>query len=177
MVIEIVPKPAEKKLAWPSIVLIGLAALLIIMLISSLVLNSSQKKMSLEIQDLEERLQGTPEEKSLEAKIKGYVKKINDFNALLSAHQYATNIFSFFERTTHPDVRFTDFSLDSSKRTVKLSGLSRSFIALEQQMGLFKKEKMVLGLNLSNLAISEKGGIEFSLDISFKEDIFKTETR
>jgi len=173
MAIEITPKPKIKAPLW-AIILLGLCLILLAALfISYIYFKKGSEKLAenLKVTTAENILAQEIKEKSQELSL--YQKKIDVFGILISEHKKTVNIFDFLERTTHPNVWFSGFSFDSSKNMVKVSGQAESFVVLGQQLKIFKKEEIIKAINLSDVSIGEKGGINFSLDLTFDNQVFK----
>ncbi len=173
MAIEITPKLKIKAPLW-AMILLGLCLILLAALLASYIYFKKESEK------LIEDLKITPAENILIQEIKGksqelslYQKKIDDFGTLISERKKAVKIFEFFERTTHPDVWFSNFNFDSQKNMVRVSGQAKSFVVLEQQLKIFKKEEVIKDVNLSEVSIGEEGGVNFSLAFAFDNQVFE----
>lgn len=90
----------------------------------------------------------------------------------LKNHAYISNIFSFLERNTLPDVRFTTFSFDSNSNTVRLGAQAKSYAALAQQKGILEADPVIENLAIGNFRLTPKGGVDFDLEVTFNSSIF-----
>ncbi len=173
MAIEITPRPKIKASLWAIILWSFCLVLLIVFIASYVYFEKESEKMveDLKITASEKALAQEIEKKSQELLL--YQKKINDFGTLVSEHRKTENIFEFLERTTLPNVWFSDFNFDSSKNTVELSGQAESFVALGQQLRVLKKEKFLKNINLSKVSIGKEGEIDFSLHLTFGNQLYK----
>ena len=109
--------------------------------------------------------------KALEKKIFLARDKINDFVEIMNNHTWASNVFAFLEKYTHPKVLLTQFNFDRDNNLVGLSGRAESFETFGQQIQLFENGKYVEGVVLKRVGIAREGEIEFGIDISFNRDI------
>lgn len=175
MPIEIIPKKAPKLPLGLNILFYFSIVLVLVSFSGFFILNHLEKKSADNLQNLEEVLakKKTPKETALEEEILKYQKKINNFSILINLHQSPLNSFSVLERTSHPKVQFTNFSLNSEEFEIVLSGKTESFQTLGQQVLIFKNENLIKDVNLSKLSIGKEGGAEFTLSLSLDPEIFK----
>lgn len=173
MAIEIIPKPKVEKISWATILLGFCIVLLIFLCISYFYLDKSSKNLSQDIEEKGRALTKTPSEEALEEELLLYEAKINSFAKLLSGHQKPLNIFNFLEQICHPNIWLSDFNLSSGPGIVTISGQAESFVALGQQLVILKEIEVLKNINLSEIAISEEGKIDFALQLTFKPQIFE----
>ena len=106
-------------------------------------------------------------------------KKLNLVQELFKNHAYWSQIFDKIQELAVPQVYFSDFKsmfLDG-RLEIALTGRTVSYTVLAKQMTAFKEDAMVATINLSKIALSESGGIDFDFLIVFKNDILiKTAT-
>ncbi len=174
MAIEITPKQKIKIPIW--VIIIGILCVILVLafLASYFYLYRSVKRMSQEIE--EKNLVTLPLEKAIgkkEGEIFPISQKIDDFNELLSGHKKPLKIFEFLERTSLPNVLFSTFDFTFEKGELTISGQTDNFVTIEQQVLILKQEPLVKNLNLSGLSMSEEGGINFTLSLTFDSQIFK----
>jgi len=172
MAIEIKARSKIKIPRWITVALLIFVILAILLFSSYIYFSFSINNLKEKIQETEKAIKKTPSEQALEKDILLKEKRINIFADLISQHRKPENIFSFLEKTTHPKVVFSEFSFDSSKNTVKLTGNAKSFISLGQQILLFQKEKNIKRINLSEVSIGELEGVDFSLELTFEPQFF-----
>lgn len=175
MMIEIIPKPLIKKSPWQNILLYFSIGLMIVAISSYFILNNILEKKIQTLQDLDETLTKlrTPEVLNLEKQVLNYSRKIKDFSILIDSHLAASNFFKILEKITHPKVWFFDIELKPKEAKVFLSGEAEDFLALGQQLLIFKKEKEILDLELSKISLAEGRGIKFELNLSLLPEVFK----
>lgn len=173
MAIEITSESKIKAPLW-AIILLGFCLILLAALFAGFVYfkkESDRISEDLKVTPAEEKLVQDIKEKTEELLL--YQNKIDDFAVLISEHKKTVNIFEFFERITHPNVWFSDFSFDSLGNAVKIFGQAESFVVLGQQMLILKKEEVIRNINLSDISIDEEGGINFSLRLIFENQVYK----
>lgn len=174
MAIEIESGFSVKKSILPlTVFVIGLIAVLFVAS-SYAFLYFSSEDISRKIDERNQKLIETAEEKALKKELSGYEFKINTFKSLLENRGKTLNVFSFLEQVCHPDVWFKNFNYDSSKSSVSISATTKDFIVLAQQLIILKQHQDILTkITLSNLSRDPKEGVNFSLDLVFAPQIFK----
>lgn len=173
MAIEFIPKPKAKIPSWTVIVFVICGILLLGGGGSYFYLIHSSKKISEEIQERTGALMKTPEEAALEEELLLEERKINSFVDLISARQKTVNLFDFLEKTCHPKVWFSNFGFNSQEEIVNVKGKTTSFVALGQQILIFRKEPILKKINLTEVSMKDGGEIEFSLQLTFDPQVFK----
>jgi len=173
MAIEIVSK---SKLKAPPLVLflIVICVIIAVVLVSAyLFFTISLGRMDKEIQSKEQAtivLTQTIMEK--EAEIIPLRNKISDYGLLINTHKSPLDIFKILEGNSLPTVWFSNFEFNAEEGQVILLGHTDSFEILEQQVSVFKKEPLLTEITLSDVSMTEEGGIDFSLQLSFKSEVF-----
>ncbi len=118
---------------------------------------------------------GVKEDKEMEAKVFDTEKRIKDFEVLLAGRRKSANFFDNFGSLIHPQVWFSEIELDVTQMRASVSGESPNFRTLEQQLiFLENQDDLVESIELSNIAIGDKGGAEFGLNFNFKPEIFNS---
>ncbi len=173
--VEIIPKPKEKKFSWQNIFFYLSLVLLLITVLTYFILNNSLKKAETNLKNLEETLAKgkTAEEIDLEKSVLVYQRKIEDFSRLINQHILSSKFFEFIEKNSHPQVWFSKLDLNPISGEVKISGKAESFAVLDQQLQIFSKNPSVKNLNLVNLGIGKEGGADFSLNLTLDPNLFK----
>ena len=173
--IEIIPKPEKEPSRWFKTLFYVSLALLVGAILGYFVLDYFEKKSSLTLEGLEQRLQEltTSEEKVLVEEVLLYQKQINDFSTLLEEHKTASNSFEFLEKITHPKIWFNDFSLKLETYQITVAGFAPDFPALGQQLIIFQNKKTIKEVNLTNISLGEEGKVLFDFDLSLDPQIFE----
>ena len=177
--ISLIPKDYKKGLSIEAIfskIGIFVFALVIIGLLIYGGLVFYNKSLVKDIKETENKIKELNDQKDKDFE-KGAVsldKALNSLKNILKNHLYWSNVFSKFEKTTVPQVVFSNFSGSINQDgsvALSLNGKTSGYTYLAKQMVSFGQEKMVSGIELSGISISSQGGIEFVLNINFSKDI------
>jgi hypothetical protein len=147
---------------------------LIFSILGYLMTNVFLQKAHEEKSDLETKLDEmmTTEKKELEEEITLLKNKINEFSFLLDNQLQSSKIFEFTQRITHPQVWFSNFSLNSERGVLDISGKTQNFETLGQQIFILEDEPVIEKVSLDSFSINEEGKIDFELSLSFEPDFF-----
>lgn len=173
MAIEIIQKPESKKDLWAVILFIVCLVLIFALAGSYLYFLIYSKKISQDIENKKSLISRSPSEQTLEKKIISYESKINVFGRLLFEHKKTSAVFFLIEKNSHPDVWFSDFNFDVGSNTVVVSGQTKSFTSLGQQISILENMEIFKKVNLSEISIGEEEGVDFSLQLTFDSRIFE----
>lgn len=172
--VEIIPKQIEKRPLWQEIIFYLSLLILIVVAASYIVLGNTLKNTYEELgkakEDLTTAKNRSVEDLGLEKKIINYQKKINDFSKLITNYKQTSIFFDFIQNNTRPGVWFSKFILNSENSKATLSGGAENFQVVGQQLLIFKKNPLVKNINLSNISLAKKEGVEFTFDLFFKTD-------
>lgn len=180
MVIELVPK-SKKGMKFELTLfdaayyfLLGLALFMTLALIFTFL---TMKNTRAELSQVRGRaLESQTEELgALERRVRGTKIKLELYNQLLSAHRYASLFFDFLRGVCHEYVYFEGMELDVRNGIVFLVGETEDFGKLRQQILILRNEDAVTDVSLKTLALNKKGGIDFTLQISLEDTVFKKE--
>lgn len=172
--VEIIPKPVEKKINWRDILLYFSAFLLLLAVFTYFILNNYLKRAETTLKSLEETLarEKTVEEIALEKEIFGYQKKIGDFSKLIDRHLLPSKFFEFLEKNSHPKIWFSKLDLNSRTGEAKLSGQAADFVVLDQQLQILKANPLVKNFNLVKIEIDKEGKVNFDLKLNLDPSLF-----
>ena len=173
MPIEIISKPEVKRNPLSIILLIVFLIVALSLSGTYFYFSTVSKELDASVKKLQEKLVKTPEEKALEEQLVAYETKINDFAEVLSKHKRTPGALEFLEQNCHPDIWFSSFDFTSTDNKVLVSGQAKTFAALEQQLGIFKKNDKLKEVNLSGISISKEGDVSFSFQLTLDSQIFK----
>ncbi len=168
--IEIIPKPIEKAPILQRILLYFSIGLAVALIIANFLLGSAQKDAEFYYKTLEEQLKRgrTPERVALEKEVLEYKAKIENITPFLEQHIVSSKFFEILENKTHPRIFFFEIKLNAREQIVALSGLVDSFQTLGQQLSILEEEPLIKEAVLTNIILTERGGIEFTLDLFLK---------
>lgn len=97
---------------------------------------------------------------------------INDFKILLENNPKASNFFGTFQKWAHPKIVYSGFNFDASGK-ISMSGATSGFQNVMQQIALLNQEGTVDTYQISNVGMTEAGGVTFNLNISLKPEVLK----
>lgn len=174
-VFRIIPKPKAKAPRWVvlffygSLILVALSAGLFFFLQDRvLTLEKERETLQAQIVDVESRAQTIFTKELLDAS-----KKIGDFSRIFQEHKNTSKLFDFLRASCHPKAQFTSLTLDSENYQVDLSGKTENFQSLGEQLIVFRNNKDVKELQLSNISFDVEGQLNFNLTFVLAETIFK----
>ncbi len=174
MAIEIRPQPKTPRIPI-GITIRGVVCLVLLIFLASsyLFFYFMINKMDREIEAKEEAAASlTRNIQEKEGQIIPISQRISAFTNLIKNHESPHDLFLTLEKNTLPYIQFSEFSLDESR--VSLSGVARNFAVLEQQVNIFKKEPIIKSIALTSISVpKEEQGINFSLQLEFKPELFK----
>jgi Tfp pilus assembly protein PilN len=171
---ELIPKQTLRIPKWLDILFYVSLVLLLVSFIGYLVLGQLIKSSQNNLDQLNLSLkQGTAQNQELEKSILNYQKKIKDFSSIISNRSSIGSFFELFQGKIHPKVWFNELSLDPLNYKASLNGQTQSFESLGQQMLIFRGDKMIQEVELKGVLVNEKGGIDFSLSLTFEPQAFK----
>lgn len=173
--VEIIPRPVVKSPRWINILFYISLVVLILMFFSYFILTSSVKKSQKTIQTLKEDIakEETVENNSLEKEVFRLDKKIKDFSSLIEKHIISSNFFTLVEKLTYPSIWFSQLNLNSKDGKAVLSGHADSFAGLGYQLQILLKEPLIQSVSLDQISISKRGEVDFSLNITFDQEVSK----
>lgn len=164
MAIEIEGRTQINRLLWPVAFLIFSFIVLTTLLVSYFYFDNGYNELFSALNEKQKGLVKTADEKALEDSLAGYQKKINVFGKVLEEHRKVANIFSFIEKTCHPNVYFSKISYNMESGKISLEGIAADFMTISQQVIIFKEQKdNVKTVFLNSLEPLEKVGIKFSI--------------
>ncbi len=115
----------------------------------------------------------TAQEKELETRVLSYKQKAQDIIPLLERHNLPSVFFESLEKATHPWVRIVKLSLDASKGTISLEGITENFESLAQQAELLKKEVYLEDMRFPRIQLTREGKISFEAVLDINLEIIK----
>jgi hypothetical protein len=115
----------------------------------------------------------TEEEIKVETEGLAIQNMVDDYKILYDQRAKLTNFFGYFEKWIHPQVYFSNFSIDAATRTVTLQGISSDFKPLIDQLEIIKKQTMIERYQVSDIKLAQRGGVSFSLTLTVKPETLK----
>lgn len=163
-----------KKIWWVDVVFYFVISLLISTVLCYLIFVFKIYLQKKEVKNLDAATEtvGTDIQKDHEKIVFNYQKKINDYGFLVTDHKFISNIFSFLEKDTLPNVWFSKFSATAKQNKVDLSGEADNMDALSRQVATFEKNEFVKKVSLLGSNIGDLGKVNFNLGLLLDQKIF-----
>ena len=79
-----------------------------------------------------------------------------------------TGVFEFLENNTLTEIKFSSFNYNEQDRKIQLIGEAPSYTAIAQQASILEKTDDVASVTFSNMTLSAKGTVGFTLIINRK---------
>lgn len=186
MAIEVSSKKQQKPL-WQTIIFAVSLILLIISLAAFLLLKYRFiPQLVTEIADIDTQIKaegnipaGDRTTAELESEVKAFERKSNDFKAIYNSNPRFSKFFPAFEKTVHPKVSFSSFSINVDQGEVRasLEGRTDSYESLIQQMEIFqtlqKSGNFIKSFEISNIGKLEKEAVAFSLLLNVQPSVIE----
>lgn len=176
--VEIIPKQDTKRPAWNNIVL-GIGVVFLLASVAGVLglrqfnLNTEEFIKELDVQLSQSR---TQEEVQLENRVFLYRDKLGDFKKISKDRRYPIEFFNFIEKQVHENIFFKALKLEPKDNTVFITGESKNFKDLAEQVLILKSQESVSSISLSSIEFGNKGEVVFGMDIVFMPDFFTTPT-
>lgn len=90
-------------------------------------------------------------------------RKVEDFSHIFKEHKITSRFFDLLRASCHPKVQFTAFDFNANEGTIKLVGAGRDFQVLGEQILIFKQDKSIKDVGISNINLSKEGDVSFNL--------------
>ena len=166
--VELIPKQVPEIPKWLNVLFYFSLALLVLTIASFFTLGGFINDGQETLEDLNQILlsKKTPERMALEEEVLNYEKKFGDFAFLSEGHLEISDIYPLIEESTHPQVWFSQFTLDAGENIVNLSGKAQNFEVLGQQMLILEEKDFVRNLHLDSAGINKQGKVDFTLTFS-----------
>src|SRR4030042_4982147 len=152
--VEIIPKETAKLPGWVNSFLFAFLIILLLSIFGYFILNSSVKRAGDYLQGLTMSLNDlrSLERSTAEKEVLKYNNKIGYFFQLLDSHLETSKIFDLIQQSSHPQVWFTKFNLNATGDKAILSGKTRNFANLGQQILILGQEDWVSKVELQEVS-------------------------
>lgn len=163
-----------KKIWWVDVVFYFVISLLVSTVLCYLIFILKIYLQQQELKDLDQAILtvGTDAQKEQEKTVFNYQKKINDYAQLAENHKFASNIFSFLEKETLPNVWFSKFGMTVLQNQVDLSGEAENLDTLSRQTLAFEKNELVKKVSILTSNVGELGKVNFNLSLVLDPKIY-----
>jgi hypothetical protein len=172
MAIEITSKQKAKVAGWAKALFAVSLICLLGMGAAWWYLKSSAEGMKSNITERDQALLKKDSEKKIEDYLSLKGAKIDNFSPLISSHKKNFYAFYILESLTHPEVQFLDFSFTAKNDELRLSGTTKSFFSLGQQLLIFKNDTRIKQAKFSGISIGQNGNVSFSVLLDFDPNAF-----
>ncbi len=107
-----------------------------------------------------------------EAKVNDLGQTLKSVKEILNKHIYASQTVDFLEKTTLPLVRWTGFNRNVNNVSVSLHGQTKDYNTLAKQILVFENDSQIKEVQASDISLSQLGGVNFSMALTFDPKIF-----
>ena len=105
---------------------------------------------------------------------------MTNIQSLLSKHKTFSQVFDFIERSTYPQINYSDFKFSAAEMEIKIEGTAPSYNDLIKELALYKQSPEVKTTQLENSSAQEQSkevrfSVKLILDPQFiKQQIIRT---
>jgi len=109
-----------------------------------------------------------------------FFSQMTNIQTLLSKHKTFSQIFDFVERSTYPQINYSDFKFSAAEMEIKIEGTAPTYNDLIKELALYKQSPEVKTAQLENSSAQEQSrevrfSIKLILDPQFlKQQISRT---
>ncbi|MEK7553465.1 MAG: hypothetical protein AAB504_02160 [Patescibacteria group bacterium] len=109
-----------------------------------------------------------------------FFSQMTNIQSLLSKHKTFSQVFDFIERSTYPQINYSDFKFSAAEMEIKIEGTAPSYNDLIKELALYKQSPEVKTTQLENSSAQEQSkevrfSVKLILDPQFiKQQIIRT---
>ncbi len=165
----------KSRFVWTDVIFYCFFAVLITIIASYLMFEYKGYLLRAKIKEVDAKiaLYGTEGQKDQEKEVFDYKKRIDNFAELMSNHKIASNVFTFIEQNTLPNVWFSVFNMSQTTSEIRLSGEAENMETLSRQGEVFEKNKdYVKSITVLSSQTQASGKVKFILTASLNPNIF-----
>ena len=172
--LKIIPKQKSEVLLWVRYVFLCSLALVFLsgsvyFFVVNKISTEQDKKDALEWQITAFR--NTHASQGLRNSVVALSKKVEAFSNIFKDHKIISRFFDLLRASCHPMVQFTALDLNANDGRVKLVGSGQDFQVLGEQILIFKQDKNLKDVKVSDINLSKEGNVLFSISFSIEPDI------
>jgi hypothetical protein len=119
--------------------------------------------------EAEDLIGGVPKEE--QAAVIDFYSRLSNMKGLLDNHVKISNFLEILEKRTSQNVYFNKVYLSVSEKTIKISGIAKTFLDLSKQIQSFQETEGVSGVMLDSASLSQGGQVYFTIIVNIKENI------
>ena len=165
----------NKESLWINIIFYILCALLTIIVFTYFIIMYKVYLQNKEMSELGAKIAAysANQEKIYEKKVLDYKKKIDDYSKIINNHKISSNVFSFIEERTLPNVWFSEFDMSQGTNEIKLSGETENMETFGRQIQVFEKSQdYIKSIDVLDSQVGASEKIKFILSLSLNPKIF-----
>jgi|WetSurMetagenome_2_1015567.scaffolds.fasta_scaffold274996_2 hypothetical protein len=132
-----------------------------------------QKKAEVATLSAEMASLGQENIKDKEAELTLAGKYIGDFKVLFENNPKASTFFGVFQKWAQPKITYSSFTFDLASRKISMTGKTKGFQNVMQQIAILDQEATVESYEISNVALAESGEVAFNLNLVVKPEVLK----
>ena len=174
--VRIIPKPKPKIPGWLNF-LFWLSLVLGFCVIGSFfyfrhqifTLKEKENSLGRQVSELEKKI----EEDLKKEGVAEISEKIKYFSELLKEQKTPSKVFEFLRSVTHPRVQIVSLNFNVKDYKMTLGAVTDNFQTLGEQLLVLRKNQYVQNLEVSNISLNKEGKVEFGLNFTLKEEIYK----
>lgn len=116
-----------------------------------------------------------PDQKSAEAKITEYQKKLTDYRIISNNHEITSNVFSLIEERTLPNVWFSSFDMTQSIDELILEGETDNMATVGRQMKIFENsQQYIKSVSMVDSETESSGKVTFTVNLFLDPAVFSS---
>ena len=98
--------------------------------------------------------------------------QLTNIRGLLNSHVITSTLFDELEKSTYPQIYYTNLILSLLEKKLELRGVSQDYVTLVKQLDFFKKSQLFSDVILDSAKLTEDG-ITFSIRVVLSPDKLK----
>jgi hypothetical protein len=174
MAIELDVKPKDRFLFPATVLLVVSISVFSVFLASYIFFEWRSKTIANEMKDIESKLEKTPDEAALEAKIVGYKEKVDSFKQAIGERKDVNKLLAVLEKNAHPSVVASSISWSAADyKKLEIIADTDNMESFSQQIIIWRKIPSLQTITLSALEKGEAAGITFTVQLAFDNGAFK----
>lgn len=183
MAISLLPKKKGKKRPFISlrflrenvVISAGVAILLIVSLLFSFGSILYKDALTRELEEIASKLLAIQGERDAETEenVRDFAARILTIDSVLDNHIYASQIFAFLERVTHPRAQWKDFAFRAQDGTITMNGATENYTTLGEQIIAFEQNTNIHNLIISNIQLDKSGRVLFGVSFRVDEALYR----
>lgn len=174
MAIELDVKPKDRLLFPATVLLVVSISIFSVFLASYLFFELRSRMIATQMEEIDKKLEKTPDEAILEAKIIDYKGKVDNFKQTIDKRKGINNLLAILEKNAHPNVVANAILWHAENPTkVEINAETDNLESFSQQVMIWKKMSSLQTITLSALDKGEKTGVEFTVQLTFNNGAFE----